>query len=119
MHSVLTHRGLKNPSWVQWCALWLLIVCQVAALPRDRLCCVVLNLAEQSESESIPEPNEEVVVGEIALLTARSGRSAIAADQAPRLNATPTQQRGATASRQFRYFSELNGRNGIGGPLRC
>ncbi len=119
MHSVLTHRGLKSLSWVRWCALWLLIVSQAAALPRERVCCAVLNLPEQSESESVPESNQEVVVGEIALLAARPGRSAIAADQAPRLNAIPIQQQGATAARQFRNFSELSGRNGIGGPLRC
>jgi hypothetical protein len=119
MNSVLTHRSFRNPSGLRWCALWLLIVSQAAALPRDRVCCVVFHLAEQSESESVPESNEEVVVGEIALLSARSGRSAIAADLAPRSNLPPTQQRVAAATRQFRYFSELNGRNGIGGPLRC
>ncbi len=119
MHSVLTHFRCENSSWVRWYALWLLIFSQAAALPSGRVWCVVLTLAEQSESESAPESNEEEIVGETALLTARSGRSSMAGDQAPRLCAATIQLRVAIVARRCAFFAELDGRNGIGGPLRC
>ena len=119
MHRTSSHCRFNNSSWVRWCALWLLVVSQAAALPSGRVWCLVLNQAEQSESESAPESGEEEVVGEAALLNARSGRSSIVVDQSPRLCAATIQQRVAIVARRCAFFAELDGRNGIGGPLRC